>query len=238
MPAICCILMPATYCTLMHATYCISHVDACDLLYIDACDVLHIDSCDLLHIAHWCLWLIAHWYLRLIPHWCPRLIAHWCLQLIAHCTWMPATCCTLMSATYCTFHIDACDLYCMSKTAPFNRFYHGTHRRPQKGKTGIWPLEIGSRNQKSLENLKSRAWFRSIDFILAMSLFAGMALTLHKSQFHSSGVMHWWTCNSLIFALLSAESSCETCEATVLLLIFIVSQTHSNASLVVDFNLR
>jgi len=59
------------------------------------------------------------------------------------------------------------------------------------GKTGFCPpLEIGSENQKMLQNLKSSSRFRLIDLILAITLyFTGMALTLHKSQLHCSGVM-------------------------------------------------
>ena len=37
-------------------------------------------------------------------------------------------------------------------------------------------------------------WFKSSNY----SLFAGMTLTLHKSQVHCSGVMQWWACSSLI----------------------------------------
>jgi len=49
-------------------------------------------------------------------------------------------------------------------------------------------------------------WFNScID-----SLFAGMTLTLHKSQVDHSGFMQWWICSSLISALFSAEASFET----------------------------
>jgi len=47
-------------------------------------------------------------------------------------------------------------------------------------------VEIGIKNQKFL--LK----FRLIDLILAMTVFfAGMRLTLHKSQVHSYSVMQW-----------------------------------------------
>jgi len=38
-----------------------------------------------------------------------------------------------------------------------------------------------------------------------------MALTLHKSQVHCSGVMQYWDCSSLISDPLPAEASCETC---------------------------
>ena len=44
-------------------------------------------------------------------------------------------------------------------------------------------------------------WFNSCN----QSLFAGMTLTLHKSQVHCSGVMQWWACSSLISASVPAE---------------------------------
>jgi len=40
-------------------------------------------------------------------------------------------------------------------------------------------------------------------------MIAGMTLTLHKSQVHCSGVMHWWACNSLVFAPLPAVQCCQ-----------------------------
>jgi len=47
-----------------------------------------------------------------------------------------------------------------------------------------------------------------------------MALTLHKSQIHCSGVMQWWVCSSLM----STPSVCrlkryETCQSIFLLLL-------------------
>jgi len=59
-------------------------------------------------------------------------------------------------------------------------------------KTGIClSVKIGTKKQNFLENLTSAAQFRLIDSILAMAVFAGMTLTLHKSQVHFSGVMQW-----------------------------------------------
>jgi len=43
--------------------------------------------------------------------------------------------------------------------------------------------------------------------------FAGMAITLHKSRIHCSGIMQWWLLMSLQFtksATLPAEAGCET----------------------------
>ena len=56
-------------------------------------------------------------------------------------------------------------------------------------KKGILPhLEIGTKNQKFPENLKSAA----IDLILAMTvLFSDMTLTLHKNRVHCCGVMQF-----------------------------------------------
>ena len=54
------------------------------------------------------------------------------------------------------------------------------------------PLDIGTKNQKFLENLKLAAKFRLNNFNCCNdSLFAGMRLTLHKSQVHCSDVMQW-----------------------------------------------
>jgi len=50
---------------------------------------------------------------------------------------------------------------------------HEDHRRTHRwGKKGIFlPMEIGSKNQKFLENLKSPALFRSIYLFLAMAVY-------------------------------------------------------------------
>ena len=54
-----------------------------------------------------------------------------------------------------------------------------------RGKTGISPLEIGIMNQIFLEKPEVGISI-PIDLILAMAVsFAGMKLTLHKSQVHS-----------------------------------------------------
>ena len=50
-------------------------------------------------------------------------------------------------------------------------------------KSGISPLEIGTKNQKFLENLKSAAEFRLIHLILAMPVY------LKICQVHCSGAM-------------------------------------------------
>jgi len=54
--------------------------------------------------------------------------------------------------------------------------------------------------------------------------FAGMKLTLHKSQVHSYSVMQWWALGLLQFTMslpLPAEAGCESRERIVLLLVFI-----------------
>jgi len=48
-------------------------------------------------------------------------------------------------------------------------------------------------------------WFESCND----SFFAGMKLTLHKSQVDSCSVMQWWVCSSLMSPPLPAEASCE-----------------------------
>jgi len=56
------------------------------------------------------------------------------------------------------------------------------------GQNGYFPaLEIGTKNQNFLENLKPIpiTWFH----FCYDSLFDGMALTLHKNQVHCPGVM-------------------------------------------------
>jgi len=60
-------------------------------------------------------------------------------------------------------------------------------------------------------------WFDSCND----SFFAGMKLTLHKSQVHSYSVMQWWACNSLMFPPLPADAGCESRERIVLLLFLI-----------------
>jgi len=58
--------------------------------------------------------------------------------------------------------------------------------------------------------------------ILVLTVFfAGMKLTLHKSQVHSYSVMQWWACSSLMSLALPAETGCKSRERIVLLLVFI-----------------
>ena len=87
--------------------------------------------------------------------------------------------------------------------------------------TGIYTPGNWIKNQKFLENLKSASWFRWIDLILVTF----MALTLHKSQLHCSGVMQWWACSPLmstpssgdsnVTKLASALSYCYRCCVTI-----------------------
>jgi len=83
-------------------------------------------------------------------------------------------------------------------------------------------VEIGIMNQTFLEKpevgiLIPIYWFDSCND----SFFAGMKLTLHKSQVHSCRVMQWWACSSLMSPPLPAEAGCESGERIVLLLVFI-----------------
>jgi len=58
-------------------------------------------------------------------------------------------------------------------------------------------------------------------------------LTLHASQVHCFGVMHWWACSSLLSAPMLAEESGQTCDRFVLLYVFIAY--HGNKSSEVHF---
>jgi len=94
------------------------------------------------------------------------------------------------------------------------------HGRPQGGggKTGIPPLGIEPRNENFLENMKSVAHFRIIDFILAMTVYLPVIhSTLHKSHVQGTGVMQLGACSSLISAPLRGR----TWERIFLLLVFI-----------------
>jgi len=63
----------------------------------------------------------------------------------------------------------------------------GVRRGGQNG--NLHHLEIGTKNQKFLENLKSAA---IINLILAMTvLFSDVTLTLHKSRVHCCGVIQF-----------------------------------------------
>jgi len=89
-------------------------------------------------------------------------------------------------------------------TSPFTRslydhlsmltsYYHGP---PQEGDSA--PVEIWSKNQKYIKKNEDNSlvsnWFNSCND----SLFAGMTLSLHKSQVHCPDVMQWWACSSLM----------------------------------------
>jgi len=51
--------------------------------------------------------------------------------------------------------------------------------------------------------------------------FAGMKLTLNRSQVHRYSVMQWWACSSLMYPPLPAGVGCESRDRIVLLLVFI-----------------
>jgi len=75
------------------------------------------------------------------------------------------------------------------------------------------PVEIGINNQIFLEKpevgiLIPINWFDSCND----TFFAGMKLTLHKSQVHSYSVMQWWACSLLMSPILPAQVGCESRE--------------------------
>jgi len=87
-------------------------------------------------------------------------------------------------------------------TRAFHYHWKGMGVRNKRAKRSFVPLlEIGTKNQNFVANLKSGAqlilnWFNScID-----SLFAGMTPTVHKNQVHCPGVVQGWVCSSLMSA--------------------------------------
>ena len=65
----------------------------------------------------------------------------------------------------------------------------GVRGHPQVGQNGhLPPLEIGSKNQTFLKFLRSAAYYRLFDLILAMT-FTGMTFTLYSSHFRCFSVM-------------------------------------------------
>jgi len=96
-------------------------------------------------------------------------------------------------------------------------------RRAGEAKRAFAPrLEIGINNQIFLETPEVGILIPIIRFDSCNdSFFAGMKLTLHKSQVHSYSVMQWWACSSLMSLPLPAEVGCKSREQVVLLLVFI-----------------
>jgi len=96
-------------------------------------------------------------------------------------------------------------------------------RRAGEAKRAFVPrLEIGIKNHIFLEKpevgiLFPINWFDSCND----SFFAGMKLTLHKSQVHSCSVRQWWAWGSLMSPRLPAEVGCESRKRIVLQLVFI-----------------
>jgi len=80
------------------------------------------------------------------------------------------------------------------------------------------PLEIGAKNKKMFENLTSASPYRLRDLNSCNNnIFTGMALTLHKSQLHCSGVM------SLQFTHVHSFVCSRTlCKRTVLMFLLVV----------------
>jgi len=89
------------------------------------------------------------------------------------------------------------------------------------GKTGfcLLSMEIGTKIQKMLE-----IWSQHLDSDQFNScnntLFTSMALTLHKSQLHCSGMMQWWACCSFMSTPSPADLRCETCDVSALFYCF------------------
>jgi len=86
----------------------------------------------------------------------------------------------------------------------FNYDWKGMGVRNKGVKRSFVPLlEIRTKNQKFLANLKPGAQFRLNWFDSCIdSLFAGMTPTVHKNQIRYPGVVRWWVCSSLISAAL------------------------------------
>jgi len=86
----------------------------------------------------------------------------------------------------------------------FNYDWKGMGVRNKGAKRSFAPLlEIGTKNQNFVANLKSGAQFRLKWFNSCIdSLFSGMTLTVHKKQVHCPGVVQWWVCSSLMSAAL------------------------------------
>jgi len=115
---------------------------------------------------------------------------------------------------------------------------HGCPQGGQKGHLAL--LEIGNKKQKFLENVKSGIYFWLLGLLLAMSLFADMALTLDKSQVHCFHNMQLWACGSLMSTRLPAEdmlrSSGVNC-STISLCYVTITWQQNNPSMV-HFKLR
>jgi len=96
------------------------------------------------------------------------------------------------------------------------------HGRPQGGQNGHYPpLEIGTKKENFLENVKSAVQFRLVGLVLVMTVFF-FRYDTHTAQ--ESGSLFWYhTVMSLPFTKFSlpAEAGCETRERIVLLLAFV-----------------
>jgi len=102
------------------------------------------------------------------------------------------------------------------------QFLHLICQGAGAGRPPLPRLEIGIKNQMFLEKPEAGIlipinWFESYND----SFFAGMKLTLHKSQVHTYSLMQWWACSSLMPPPLCAEVGCKSRERIILLLVFI-----------------
>ena len=90
-------------------------------------------------------------------------------------------------------------------TRDFNYDWKGMGVHNKAAKWSFAPLlEIGTKNQNFVANLKSGAQFRLNWFNSCIdSVFVGMTLTMHKNQVYCPGVVQWWVCSSLISAALA-----------------------------------
>jgi len=127
-----------------------------------------------------------------------------------------------------SFHISiksrvARSLEIVSRTFWFSRdavdYFHGCpQRRQNEFLPTHTPWKLGLRTKKCW-----KIWSQYLDSDRFHScdntLFVGMALTLHKSQLHCSGVMQRWACGSLM-STPPADSRYETCDAGALFYCF------------------
>jgi len=100
-----------------------------------------------------------------------------------------------------------------------NPLHHGVRGEGEKRGFRHWKLGLRTKisRKSELSSLTPINWFNSCND----SLFAGMTLTLYKSQVHCSGVVQWWACSSLLSAPLPAEAGWETCELVFILMVLI-----------------
>jgi len=101
-------------------------------------------------------------------------------------------------------HACACYI-CIISSFVINWQFRRIHGRPQGGKTGISPLEIGTKDQNFLETMKVAVQSRLIDLVLAMTVYLPVCHS-RRTRARFTVLVSQWACSSLMSTPLRGQT--------------------------------